>query len=150
MKIWNEIPNNYSGIKLDEFILMPDHLHGILIINKNRWVNGRMDNVTNGRTQGSAPTIKNGKNMVDGVGVDPCVDPIKIIDNVDPDKLGIIIKKFKTLTTKIFINNAKQNNWPRFDKRLWQRNYYEHIINFLSFQVLCLLKVPVIVLRQQH
>ena len=89
-KIWNEIPNNYFGIKSDEFILMPDHLHGILVINKNNIV-----------------------------GVDPCVDP---------DKLGTIIKKFKTLTTKIYVDNIKQNDWPRFDKRLWQRNYFERII----------------------
>jgi hypothetical protein len=32
LKIWNEIPNNYFGIKIDEFVIMPDHIHGILII----------------------------------------------------------------------------------------------------------------------
>ena len=42
--------------------------------------------------------------------------------------MGIIIKNFKTLTTKIFINNVKQNNWPKFNKRIWQRNYFEQII----------------------
>ncbi len=90
LKIWNEIPNNYVGIEIDEFCVMPNHVHGILIINN--------------------------------VGVDPCVDLNKI------NKLGIIIKNFKTLTTKIFIDNVKQNNWPKFNKRIWQRNYYERII----------------------
>jgi REP element-mobilizing transposase RayT len=23
---------------------------------------------------------------------------------------------------------VKAHNWPRFEKRLWQRNYYEHVI----------------------
>lgn len=31
---WNEIPQHYPFVKLDEFILMPDHLHGILFFNK--------------------------------------------------------------------------------------------------------------------
>jgi REP element-mobilizing transposase RayT len=42
--------------------------------------------------------------------------------------LGEYIKRFKTLTTKIYIENVKKNNWRPFNKRLWQRNYYEHII----------------------
>lgn len=100
-KIWNEIPNNYDGIEIDEFVVMPNHIHGILIINKN---------------------VNQNKNVV---GVDPCVDPNKIVKN---GTLGIIINKFKTLTTKIYIKNIKQNNWPRINKRLFQRNYYERII----------------------
>lgn len=126
LEIWNEIPNNYNGIEIDEFIIMPDHIHGILIIKKNIGIDhkkGRVVEIQEGRTQGSAPTImKNENNMVDNVGVDPCVDLNKI------EKLGIIIKNFKTLTTKIFIDNVKENNWPKFNKRLWQRDYYERII----------------------
>lgn len=30
--LWNEIPIHYSDIKLDEYIVMPDHIHGILFI----------------------------------------------------------------------------------------------------------------------
>ena len=33
-KQWNDIPNQYKNIKLDEYIIMPNHIHGILIINK--------------------------------------------------------------------------------------------------------------------
>jgi len=31
---WRDIPNHFSFVLLDSFILMPNHLHGILIINK--------------------------------------------------------------------------------------------------------------------
>jgi putative transposase len=31
---WLDIPNHFSFIKLDEFVIMPNHLHGILFINK--------------------------------------------------------------------------------------------------------------------
>jgi putative transposase len=29
---WAELPNHYSGIELDTFIVMPDHLHAIIVL----------------------------------------------------------------------------------------------------------------------
>jgi REP element-mobilizing transposase RayT len=31
-RVWDEIPGNYPGIETDVFIVMPDHIHGIIII----------------------------------------------------------------------------------------------------------------------
>ncbi len=31
-QIWNEIPNQFPFVQLDKFVVMPDHIHGILII----------------------------------------------------------------------------------------------------------------------
>jgi len=42
--------------------------------------------------------------------------------------LGRIINWFKTMTTNRYINGVKQSCWPPFPGKLWQRNYYEHII----------------------
>jgi REP element-mobilizing transposase RayT len=42
--------------------------------------------------------------------------------------LGDIVGAFKSISTNKYIEGVKQNGWPRFDKRLWQRDYYEHII----------------------
>ncbi|MFA7300706.1 MAG: transposase [Candidatus Shapirobacteria bacterium] len=42
--------------------------------------------------------------------------------------MGNIIQWFKTMTTNEYIKNVKNNNWPEFQGRLWQRNYYERII----------------------
>ncbi len=42
--------------------------------------------------------------------------------------LSKIIQWFKTETTNEYIRNVKYNNWKPFDCKLWQRNYYEHII----------------------
>ena len=42
--------------------------------------------------------------------------------------LGDIIGAFKSLTTHEYIIGVKNNGWKPFDKRLFQRNYYEHII----------------------
>lgn len=32
------------------------------------------------------------------------------------------------MSTNEYIRNVKENRWESFEKRLWQRNYYEHII----------------------
>ncbi len=42
--------------------------------------------------------------------------------------LGDIVNWFKTMTTNQYIRGVKQNGWPAFAGKLWQRNYYEHII----------------------
>lgn len=31
-KCWREIPLHFSDVKLDEFVIMPNHIHGIIII----------------------------------------------------------------------------------------------------------------------
>ncbi len=33
-KFWGEIPNFFPFVLLDEFIVMPNHIHGIIVINK--------------------------------------------------------------------------------------------------------------------
>jgi len=35
---------------------------------------------------------------------------------------------FKTMTTNEYIRGVKQSDWPPFPGKLWQRNYWEHII----------------------
>jgi len=34
-KFWLEIPTHFPFVKLDEFIIMPNHIHGIIIIDNN-------------------------------------------------------------------------------------------------------------------
>jgi REP element-mobilizing transposase RayT len=34
--LWNEIKNHADHIELDEYVVMPNHVHGILILNGNR------------------------------------------------------------------------------------------------------------------
>lgn len=46
--------------------------------------------------------------------------------------LRAIIQWFKTMTTNNYIREVKQNDWPPFHGKLWQRNYWEHIIRNLN------------------
>ena len=101
--VWEEIPIHYSNIELDAFVIMPNHIHGIINI----------------------------------VGAGPCACPdggeqlnIGQPQGVAPTGLSLpnIIHRFKTMTTKRYIDGIKNNGWPPFHGRVWQRNYYEHII----------------------
>ncbi len=42
--------------------------------------------------------------------------------------LHLVIQWFKTMTTNEFIRNVKYHGWEPFENKIWQRNYYEHII----------------------
>jgi len=37
---WNDIPNQYRNVELDEYIIMPNHIHGILIVNNRAQTSG--------------------------------------------------------------------------------------------------------------
>lgn len=30
--VWNDLPDHYAGVKLDAFVVMPNHVHGIIVI----------------------------------------------------------------------------------------------------------------------
>ena len=42
--------------------------------------------------------------------------------------LSAVVQWFKTMTTNEYIRGVKQHGWKPFPDRLWQRNYWEHII----------------------
>ena len=42
--------------------------------------------------------------------------------------LGEILGAFQSIVTVKYIRGVKTKGWPRFKGKLWQRNYYEHII----------------------
>ena len=42
--------------------------------------------------------------------------------------LAEVVQWFKTMTTNEYIGGVKQMGWAPFAGKLWQRNYYEHII----------------------
>lgn len=56
---WCDLPNHYANISLDEFIIMPDHIHGILWINDMNVGNGFKPFPT-GKTQHGLPEIIRG------------------------------------------------------------------------------------------
>jgi putative transposase len=116
---WHELGNKFSRIELDACVFMPNHVHGIICI------------VTEGvRTHGCAPTGIHTPVTQNPVGADLCVRPDQSV-RPPPDlrpSLGKILQWFKTMTTNRYLAGVKQSGWHPFPGRLWQRNYYEHVI----------------------
>ena len=63
---------------------------------------------------------------------DTQVCPLRIIEkngeSTMRSSIPIIVQWFKTMTTNEYIRHVKQDGWKPFHGKLWQRNYYEHII----------------------
>lgn len=46
----------------------------------------------------------------------------------DVPTLGDVVRMFKSVTTVEYGRGVRGLGWERFEKRLWQRNYYERVI----------------------
>lgn len=103
---WEKLPQQFQNIELDVFVVMPNHFHGIVVIQNENDVDvgGPLVGTQNGngQPQGIAPT--------------------------DKKTIGDIIGAFKSLTTNEYIRGVKNGKFPPFEKQIWQRNYHEHII----------------------
>jgi putative transposase len=54
--------------------------------------------------------------------------PTGNVGNTGTLSLGDVVHRFKTMTTKRHTDGVKQSGWQSFPGKLWQRNYWEHII----------------------
>lgn len=59
LEIWNEIPAHFPFVLLDEFLVMPNHIHGILIIDKPFNSKGNPGIVDHGREAINRPLYHN-------------------------------------------------------------------------------------------
>jgi REP element-mobilizing transposase RayT len=84
-EIWNSIPEAFPRVSIDGFIVMPNHMHGIVFLEPH---------------------------ADDAFGV----------------SLGDVMKWFKAITTTRYSHGVHDLGWPPYDRRLWQRNYYDHIV----------------------
>ena len=70
-QFWNKIPDHFPYIILDAFVVMPDHIHGIIIIdNPNNW-NVRTQNANQNtevkQTKGEERFQNQGKNTISSI-----------------------------------------------------------------------------------
>ena len=100
-KYWLEIPEHFPFVELDEFVIMPNHVHGIIIINKPD--NGQYNNERTVETPnlGVSTTTMASKKW-------------------KPASLGVIINQYKRICT---INARKIHA-----DFAWQSRFHDHII----------------------
>jgi len=157
---WQKLIYRFDNIKLHQFIVMPNHFHGIvesvgvlLVGTQNdekfppSWVPlvGTQNTEQRQTKQRpiEQPQTTEPNHFHGSVGV-PLVGTqneeqyqTKQSQTEQPQKgqpqgiaptVGDVVGAFKSLSTNDYIRNVKQNNWQPFNKKIWQRNYYEHII----------------------
>ena len=123
---WNKIPKRYKCVILDKYVVMPNHLHGILQIlseENDRKISSEQINAGTGLVPVRNDAYK--------THINPDTDNSVIVTRTGTrpvPALFEIIGTFKSITTNEYINCVKQNNWPPFRKRLWQLRYHDRII----------------------
>src|SRR5262249_46052988 len=85
---WMKLPQKFPRVTLDAHVPMPDHVHGILLL--------------------------------DVTAADGAAHPKVAVSRV--------VQWFKTMSTNEYIRRVNTNGWRRFDRRLWQRGFYDHVI----------------------
>jgi putative transposase len=99
---WQAIPEHFPNTDVGVFVVMPNHVHGIILIHENVgrgtiYPAGRMP-ITGARRASPLPA-----------------------QGTSPGSLGTIIGSFKSSVSRRAGRELNSGN-------IWQRNYYEHII----------------------
>ena len=143
-KWYIELENKFPDIKCHEYVVMPNHFHCII---ENTGAVGADLRVCPATPSSNDEGVAND----DGVAKDDSLSTDKkdgndiekggnagspqqspsdepILGEHKGSPLWQVIQWFKTMSTNEYIRNVNENNWPRFNGKLWQRNYWEHII----------------------
>jgi putative transposase len=99
-RTWAEIPAALPGVDIDRFVVMPNHFHGIVLLT---W----------------GPT---------GLGIAPDAWQCGDRPRCHGPHIWDVLRWFKLATGNRYRAGAHLSGWPPYSVRLWQRNYYEHII----------------------
>ncbi len=122
-RCWREIPAHFPHVTLDEFIVMPNHVHGILIIADSN------DDPIVGANNHSPVQIGPQPHVVAHGPTIRANDysPLPAPDHPSPwprgtsKTIGSVIRGFKIGVAKWMRENTHSRD-------IWQRNYFEHII----------------------
>jgi REP element-mobilizing transposase RayT len=104
---WLDIPNHFPNVILHDYIIMPNHIHGIIELNKKVGV----ENIQPCNNENIQP--RNNENL------QPRRNEFQ---KIIPGSIGSIVRGFKIGVTKWMRQNTDIHD-------VWQRNYYEVIIN---------------------
>ena len=106
---WETLPCQFPVVELDAIVVMPNHIHGILMLNPLEEASPKDDRRVAGPDAPSRATTT-------------------VAPTADGSTLGNVIGAYKSVTTVEYGRGVKGCGWPPFSGRLWQRNYYEHVI----------------------
>ncbi len=115
---YDELENKYPDKLCHEMVVMPNHFHCII---ENIRANDDLGDV--GATLRGCPD-----GDLDAHAGTPLPQKYGRHNKKYNATIGDALDWFKTMTTDEYIRGVKNNGWQRFDGKMWQRNYWEHII----------------------
>lgn len=102
---WRRIPERFPAVAMDQYVIMPNHLHGIIVIDGE-----------SGCPQERHPK----KGYPQGVSLHGNIE-------YERPNLGTIIGSYKSLCANGWLKLIKSRDINARGK-FWQSNYYEHVI----------------------
>jgi len=109
--VWVELSKRFPFVELDEFIVMPNHFHGILVLTDKADCRGESC---------IRPAVGGGGSNQG----EHKVRPYGTLKGT----VGRIVQAFKSISTHEYKIGVEKQHWNPFPERLWQRNYFEHVI----------------------
>jgi putative transposase len=114
---WLEIPNHFPFVELGNFVVMPNHVHGILIINK-------IDNPTLSSTE----SVETRHCLVSKINLNTTIGSLRF-QNQGKNTISSIVGSYKSIVTK-----TSRQTHSDFG---WQSRFHDHIIrNSKSFDII--------------
>jgi REP element-mobilizing transposase RayT len=111
---WDAIPVHFPHVELDAFVVMPNHLHGILVIAEYPTRDVGAQYIA--PLQTAPQSMLHPQTTAAKGGVTP--------NNVARGSLGSIIRSFKAAVTRLVASQVETS--------IWQRNYHDHIIRNIA------------------
>ena len=135
---WQLLPNRFPNIDIGPFIIMPNHIHGIIIVRATLAVAHDSPN-PHDAVRATLAVAHDSPNPHDAVRATLAVahdarDPRATATNeqgatarVAPT-IGRIVGAYKSLVVHYCMKYIDENNTGITMGKMWQRNFYEHII----------------------
>lgn len=112
-KCWNDIPSHFPNVELDGFVIMPNHVHGIIVI---------IDADANVAANNLSEILAKNQSTLREKNISPLQCPETTIHSIGTSgTIGSIVRGFKIGVTKWFRQQTDIH-------QVWQRNYWEHVI----------------------
>lgn len=123
--IWHEIKNHAQNIELGEFVVMPNHVHGILVLDGND--NGTTSNVGTGHALSETDKTSTIVRTTHALSLPTPTPGQQRFQNQGKNTISSIVGSYKSAVTKYC--NRLQLPFA------WQTRFHDHIIrNDESFQ----------------
>jgi len=121
--LWLSLRERFAGVGLDEFVIMPDHFHAILMLGQAADEGVGPPCTVPVDTAGAGQARQLPRNTVDST--DPVAEGLAPphATSTNPPTLSTVIGAFKSLST---IAANKFAHTP--GSKLWQRGFYERVI----------------------